>query len=157
DVLLQVRPLLDDHARALLPALGVAPRAYALATVHRPSNTDDPAALRRIVDALSDLAMPVVFPAHPRTRQSLEREGIGIGARIRLVEPLGYLDMLTLQQHAHRIVTDSGGVQKEAFLLGVPCVTLRDETEWPETVDAGWNCLTGSRPAAIAAALRRPQ
>lgn len=156
DLLLQVRPLLAERARTLLPALAVAPGAYILATIHRAANTDDPGSLRRIVQALGDLGMPVVFPIHPRTRHVVGQHVIVTSKDIRVVDPVGYLDMLTLEQHALRVVTDSGGVQKEAFMLGVACVTLREDTEWPETVDAGWNILAGSSPATIADAVHRP-
>lgn len=156
DLLLQVRPRLAERACNLLPALAVEPGAYVLATIHRASNTDDPESLRRILQALGDLAMPVVFPVHPRTRHVVGRHGIAPSKAVRLIDPVGYLDMLALEQHAHRVVTDSGGVQKEAFMLGIPCVTVREETEWPETVDAGWNILAGSAPRAIADGVRRP-
>lgn len=149
DVLLHAGPLLADRAQVLLPDLGVAPQAYVLVTVHRPSNTDNPTALRRIAQALTELAMPVVFPAHPRTRQCLVRYGISLGKQVRLLEPLGYLEMLTLERSAYRIITDSGGVQKEAFQLGVPCITLRDTTEWPETVQCGWNTLVGTSAETV--------
>lgn len=156
DLLLQVRPLLAERARNLLPTLEVAPRAYILATIHRAATTDDPQRLRQIVQALGDLALPVVFPIHPRTRHAMGRHAIAPARSIRLVDPVGYIDMLTLERHAFRVITDSGGVQKEAFMLGAPCVTLRDDTEWPETVDAGWNVLVGDSPTAIADAARRP-
>jgi len=156
DVLRQMESRLDGRAATLLPALGVAPGEYALATIHRPANTDDPAAMARIAEGLRALGMPVVFPVHPRTRKLLDQYGVDFGADVRQIEPVGYLDMLTLQRGAHRIITDSGGVQKEAFLLGVPCVTLRDTTEWPETVEIGWNTLVASDPAALVAAFQRP-
>jgi len=156
DLLLQVRMQLAERASDLLPALAVAPGAYVLATIHRAANTDDPANLRRILQALGDLSMPVVFPIHPRTRNAMGRHGIVPSKAIRLVDTVGYLDMLTLEQHAFRVVTDSGGVQKEAFILGVPCVTLREDTEWPETVAANWNILAGSSPTAIADAVHCP-
>jgi UDP-N-acetylglucosamine 2-epimerase len=156
DLLLQVRTQITERASDLLPALEVAPAAYVLATIHRAANTDDPASLRRIVHALGDLSMPVVFPIHPRTRHAMGQHEIVPSKAIRLVDTVGYLDMLTLEQHALRVVTDSGGVQKEAFILGVPCVTLREDTEWPETVAANWNILAGSSPTAIADAIHRP-
>jgi UDP-GlcNAc3NAcA epimerase len=156
DILRMMQPRLAAHAAQLLPALGLASRGYVLATVHRPANTDDPAALTHIADALADLAVPVLFPIHPRTRKLAEGYGIIWGASVRLVEPVGYLDMLALQAHAWRVVTDSGGMQKEAFLLGVPCVTMRDDTEWTETLTDGWSILTGSDHAAIVAAVHRP-
>ncbi len=159
DVLLRVRPGIDERAHTLLPRLGVTPRNYVLATVHRAANTDDPSALRSIARALNMLEMPVIFPLHPRTRSALEQYGIPWQSHVQCVEPVGFIDMLALEANAHRILTDSGGVQKEAFLLEVPCVTLREETEWMETVEAGWNVLVGSRCEAIveAVALPRPE
>jgi UDP-N-acetylglucosamine 2-epimerase len=157
DILQLVRPQLAERAATLLASLGTSPHEYVLATVHRPVNTDDPAALERIVAALSDYESTVVFPLHPRTRKFLEQYGFALGSRIRLFEPAGYLDMLTLQRYARAIVTDSGGVQKEAFLLGTPCVTLRNETEWPETIAGGLNVLVGSGREALVAALHRPR
>ena len=128
-----------------LGRLGLQPGAYALATVHRAENTDDVQRLQVIVAALQALAgrLPVVWPLHPRTRAVLQRTGLlqGLPAGLRLIDPVGYLDMVQLEKHAALIATDSGGVQKEAFFFGVPCVTLRDETEWVELVDAGWNRL----------------
>jgi UDP-N-acetylglucosamine 2-epimerase len=156
DVLLQARQTLEERARMLLPALGVRPNEYILVTIHRASNTDDPAAIRRIASALNCSALPVVFPVHPRTRKYLADYGIVWDERVRLVEPVGHLDMLALQRHAARIATDSGGVQKEAYLLGTPCVTLRDDTEWVETLHGGWNVLVGNDTEAISAALAQP-
>jgi len=155
DVLQRVRPRLENHARELLPTLDIRPQSYVLVTVHRPANTDDPDAMRRIAQALADVAMPVIFPVHPRTRKLMKGYEIAWGEQIRLIEPVGYLDMLTLQQAAYCIATDSGGIQKEAFLLGVPCVTMRADTEWPETLEGGWNVLTGSCREAIVAAIHR--
>jgi UDP-GlcNAc3NAcA epimerase len=118
---------------------------YCLVTVHRAENTDHPARLAIIVDALISFAkkIPVVWPLHPRTRSALARQGKleALARAVTLVDPLGYLDMVQLEKHAALIATDSGGVQKEAFFYRVPCVTLRDETEWSELVEAGWNRL----------------
>lgn len=116
---------------------------YVLATVHRAENTDDPHRLRVIFDALARLAreIPVVVPLHPRTRKALARRGWRPGAGLRVIEPVGYLDMVMLEQRARLLATDSGGVQKEAFFYRVPCATLRTETEWVELVHAGWNRL----------------
>ncbi len=139
----------------VLTALGVRPREYMLATVHRAYNTDDPAVLQRLLRALDSIGEPVIFPLHPRTRARLAAYDNGTEARnVRLVDPVGYLDMLALEQHAKVILTDSGGVQKEAFFFEVPCVTLRPETEWLETVSSGWNVLAGSDPDAIVSAAR---
>ncbi|MFL5695256.1 MAG: non-hydrolyzing UDP-N-acetylglucosamine 2-epimerase [Ktedonobacteraceae bacterium] len=155
DILLQVRPKIDGRARSLLPKLGVTPQSYVLVTVHRAANTDDPATMRNIAHTLNKLEMPVIFPVHPRTRARMEQYGITWEKHISLVEPVGYIDMLTLEWGAYRILTDSGGVQKEAFLLEVPCVTLREETEWPETVEAGWNAVVGTCCDAIIEAVGR--
>ena len=137
--------------------LGLTLREYLLATVHRASNTDDPANLAAIVAALSSAGETVVFPVHPRTRKAIATSGIVMGGNIMAVEPVSYLDMIALEKHARIILTDSGGVQKESLWLGVPCVTLRDETEWVETVESGWNTLAGTDTARILAALRRPR
>ncbi len=128
--------------RDLLDRLGLADGGYVLSTVHRAENTDEPGRLRAIVEALEEVAstLPVILPLHPRTRQAISRTGIE-PRRMRIVEPVGYLEMLLLQRHASVVATDSGGVQKEAYFHGVPCVTLRDETEWTELVDLGWNRL----------------
>jgi len=132
-----------------LQRLGLAPGGYVLATIHRAENTDDPQRLGAIVDALCSVAAryPVVWPLHPRTRGILEQHGMMARARdaLRLTDPVGYLDMVQLEKYAMLIATDSGGVQKEAFFHQVPCVTLRDETEWTELVDAGWNRLADAR------------
>ncbi len=145
-----------------LAALGLQAGGYVLATVHRAENTDDPARLAAVVQGLAQVAVqnPVVWPLHPRTRGALARDpALGAAAaRLRLIDPAGYLDMLQLEKGAAVIATDSGGVQKEAFFFRVPCVTLRDETEWVETVQLGWNRLAPPKDAvavasAVAAAL----
>jgi len=126
--------------------------------IHRQSNTDIRENLERIVDAFCALEEPLVFPAHPRTVKFLRDYGLferlTSTGQVILTEPLGYLDMLTLLAHARLVLTDSGGVQKEAYLLRVPCVTLRESTEWVETVEDGWNLLVGTEPAAIGRAVR---
>jgi UDP-N-acetylglucosamine 2-epimerase len=132
----------------VLARLGLRKKNYLLATVHRSENTDDAVRLSNILEALNALEEDVVFPVHPRTRKAINgREG-SLRPHVRLVEPLGYFDMVTVSGSARLILTDSGGLQKEAYWLGVPCVTLREETEWVETVAAGWNRLAGSSPAA---------
>ena len=129
----------------VIAELGLAPAGYVLVTVHRAENTDDTNRLRAIVDALVRVGneLPVLWPLHPRTREALRRTGLLALAQtqIKLVEPLGYLDMVHAERNAAVIATDSGGVQKEAFFHGVPCVTLREETEWVELIRAGWNRL----------------
>jgi UDP-N-acetylglucosamine 2-epimerase len=127
-------------------------KGYLLVTVHRAANTDDPARLRAIVTALNALDEPVIFPVHPRTRAALAA-GLPLRSHVRAIDPVGPLDMVRLEQGARLILTDSGGVQKEAYWLAVPCLTLRDETEWVETVAQGWNVLVGTDPARIVAAV----
>ncbi len=155
DVLLHMQNAVEARTHTLLPSLGVKPQEYLLATVHRPVNTDNSEAMRTIALALNKLEMPIIFPVHPRTRMRLQGSDIEWGEHITFIEPVGYLDMLTLERSAYRILTDSGGVQKEAFLLEVPCITLREETEWPETVEVGWNRLVGNRWQAIVDAVQQ--
>ncbi|GHO82749.1 non-hydrolyzing UDP-N-acetylglucosamine 2-epimerase [Dictyobacter formicarum] len=157
DTLLHVQPRLADQAHMLLATLGLTPHNYILTTVHRAANTDDAATMQAIAYALNKLEMPVLFPVHPRTKACLHRYHIQWEPFVQLIEPVGYLDMLALQYAAYRILTDSGGIQKEAFLLGVPCVTLREETEWIETVQSGWNILAGSNWQNILNAVARPK
>ena len=154
DALLMHAPGVGRTSR-VLRELALRPGGYALATVHRAANTDDPARLEAIVESLAMLREPVIFPMHPRTRAALLRTDIEVDAPVRVIEPVGYLDMLALEQNARMVLTDSGGVQKEAYLLGVPCVTLRDETEWTETLAGGWNVLAGADPDRILSASRR--
>lgn len=126
---------------SILKTLSLSPGDYVLATVHRAENTDNPKRLKSIVDAFSRIKLPVVFPVHPRTRPLLEM--VDLPENIRVIAPLGYLDMVQLLSNAKVLLTDSGGMQKEAYWVKTPCVTLRDETEWVETVQTGWNILTG--------------
>lgn len=116
---------------------------YALATVHRAGNTDNPNNMQSILDALGSLPTRVIFPVHPRARKRIEEWKFIVNLNVSLIEPLGPLDILQLQENADCILTDSGGMQKEAYLLGARCITLREETEWVETVSAGWNSLAG--------------
>lgn len=132
----------------VLERLRVEPHRYILATLHRAGNTDDPVRLASICEGLSSLKETVVFPLHPRTRRAMEVNDLSLGP-VRVIDPVGYVEMLTLTRHARLVITDSGGVQKEAFFVGTPCVTVRDTTEWPETVEAGWNRLVGAEPEAI--------
>ncbi|HEY3113537.1 MAG TPA: UDP-N-acetylglucosamine 2-epimerase (non-hydrolyzing) [Gemmatimonadaceae bacterium] len=127
---------------------------YYLCTVHRAENTDDSVRLGSISAALRSLDKPVVLPVHPRTRKKIADFGIELGANVRAIDPVGYLDMLQLLQASAALLTDSGGLQKESYYLGIPCVTLRCETEWTETVEVGWNVLAGQDPDRIVDALR---
>jgi UDP-GlcNAc3NAcA epimerase len=132
----------EERSR-ILSTVGVQAGEYLLATLHRPDNVDRPEILRVLFDALLRISLlyPVVWPVHPRTRPQLAAMGVQADDRLRLIDPVRYLDMVILEKNARLIVTDSGGVQKEAFFHRVPCVTLRDETEWVELVELGWNRL----------------
>ncbi|RYG08499.1 MAG: UDP-N-acetylglucosamine 2-epimerase (non-hydrolyzing), partial [Burkholderiales bacterium] len=126
----------------ILTDLAIQPKQYAVATIHRAENTDDPARFARVVDWLENAARstPIVMPVHPRTRKLLTQRAVA-PAGLKLIDPIGYLDMAWLVNQSAAVFTDSGGLQKEAYFHRVPCVTLRDETEWVETIDAGWNRL----------------
>jgi UDP-GlcNAc3NAcA epimerase len=143
----------------VLHHLSLTQGGYTLATLHRAENTDDLRRLKNILTSLARLTdiMPVVLPLHPRTRAVLanEPELTACTNKIRIVDPVGYLDMNMLERHARLIMTDSGGVQKEAFFARVPCITLRDETEWVELVEGGYNTIAGTCPQRIAAAVER--
>ncbi len=134
---------------------GVSP--YYLATVHRAASTDDPEALRRVLDAFGRLDVPVVLPLHPRTAAAMRTAGLEAPANVRVIDPVGYFEMLALERNARAILTDSGGVRREAYWLAVPCVTLRTESEWPETVETGWDVLAGTDTEAIVRAAQRPR
>lgn len=141
----------------ILKDLNLKPKGYLLATIHRPYNTDSPRVLQEILSAFQALDEPVVFPVHPRTQAKIEAIGftqLPQTSNLRLIPPVGYLDMLMLEKNARMILTDSGGMQKEAYWLKVPCVTLRHETEWVETLDAGWNVLTGGDSQKVLQAVR---
>jgi UDP-GlcNAc3NAcA epimerase len=154
DANLKLAPIARERSTAL-GNTGLEPRGYVLATVHREANAR-PEPLRAVLDGLGRLDEPVLFPAHPRTRTVFDAESLERPANVRILPPLGYLDFAALASQARAIATDSGGVQKEAYWYGVPCVTLRAETEWVETVEAGWNTLVGTDPDRIAAALAEP-
>jgi UDP-GlcNAc3NAcA epimerase len=163
DVMVDVAQLLGPRAAArteVLERLGVTPGGYALATAHRAGNVDDPRRLERLVALFEAVPLPVVLPLHPRTGARLDAAGLRArlqNAGVVLAPPLGYLDFTALLHHARAMLTDSGGVQKEAYLAGVPCVTLRATTEWTETVEADWNVLVDlDAEAAVAALSRRP-
>lgn len=156
DAVLQFGELARQRSR-ILETLGLTPKRYLLATVHRPYNTDNPENLRSILSAFIECGETVIFPVHPRTQARLAEAGVlemlQNAPQVRLIEPVGYLDMLMLEQNARMILTDSGGMQKEAYFFAVPCVTLRPETEWVETVEAGWNVVVGADSRRIVAAV----
>jgi UDP-GlcNAc3NAcA epimerase len=133
---------------------------FALATIHRASNTDDATRLRHIVEVFSTIDLPVVLPVHPRLRKMMGTFGLSFGDNVRAIDPVGFLDMVALLDGCRMVITDSGGLQKEAYMLRRPAVTVRDTTEWVETVESGWNRLCEPDPAqfraAVAAALEEP-
>ncbi len=133
----------------IIQKFGLISKDFYLATIHRPYNTDDPKSLRMVVESLGGLGKKVVLPLHPRTKAKLSEFQIEIPSSLLLVEPQGYFEMLALQKQAKVVLTDSGGVQKEAFFLKTPCVTMRTETEWVETVQAGWNLVVGINPLEV--------
>lgn len=147
-----------ERARAPAAAEGVlaGDSGFVLATIHRAENTDDPRRLSAIFDGMGKSGRRIILPLHPRTGQRLEAAGIVPAGNITIIDPVSYLEMIWLESNAVAIATDSGGVQKEAYYFGKPCVTLRDETEWVETVESGWNRLVGSDAEAIRAALQEP-
>ena len=143
-----------EKRSSILSVLGLKSKQYLLATVHRASNVDDTEKLMGILGTFTMLGETVAFPVHPRTRKAIQTAGFSLGENIKLVDPVGYLDMLWLEKNARMILTDSGGVQKEAYWFGTPCVTLREETEWVETVEAGWNVVVGVERGRILNAVR---
>ena len=157
DVSLAFAPVAAERSGALAKA-EVEPGAYLLVTAHRAGNVDDPERLEQLVSLIERLDGAVVFPLHPRTAKRADENGLRgrLEAAATVLPPLGYLDFLELARNARAVLTDSGGVQKEAYLLGTPCVTLRDTTEWVETVEAGWNVLVDLDEDAALRALERP-
>jgi UDP-N-acetylglucosamine 2-epimerase len=151
DANLQLAPIARERSR-ILADLGVEPGGYLVATVHREANVR-PERLTRIADGLSRLPEPVLFPAHPRTRAALAGNTVSLAPHVRLLDPLGYLDFAALASQARVILTDSGGLQKEAYWYGVPCVTMRPSTEWVDTVELGANTLVDDDPDRIVAAV----
>lgn len=154
DVMLDAALFYREKALALPPRPGL-PADFCLVTVHRQENTDDPARLRAIIEALNAFSdLPAVFPVHPRTAARLRELGLETAAHVVTIPPVGYLEMVALENRARFIVTDSGGVQKEAYFFRRPCITLRENTEWTETVSAGANTLAGPGAESILRALR---
>lgn len=148
DALMLMRPIAQTASR-ILERLKLEPKQYSLVTIHRAMNTGDPRRLHQIISALNRLSESIILPVHPRTRKALLHAAIRWGGHLQVIEPVSYFDMLVLEEHARLIATDSGGVQREAYYLKIPCLTLRDETEWIATVEAGWNRLVGADPDLI--------
>jgi len=157
DAVLQFSEISEARS-TILESLGISPKDYFLATVHRPANTDNPENLMAIFEAFRELDETIVFPVHPRTRSKITTliDDLEIFApKLKLIDPVGYLDMLSLEKNARTILTDSGGIQKEAYWLNIPCITLREETEWVETVKSGWNQVVGIDRERILDALKQ--
>jgi UDP-GlcNAc3NAcA epimerase len=152
DACFRLAPIARERS-PLLDTLGMRPRTYLVATLHREANTSQPR-LGRLLEGLRRIEEPVIFPAHPRTRVAMETQGLSLGD-VRMVEPLGYLDFAALASQARVIVTDSGGLQKEAYWYGVPCVTARPSTEWVDTVELGANVLVDDDPDRLVEAVRK--
>lgn len=150
DVLNWARQTLKERPSQILKEKGLSAGQYVLATMHRSENTDAPARISEILRAFSLLEEPVVFPVHPRARKVIECGRYAVPPNVLMIDPVGYLDMVTLTGAARVVLTDSGGLQKEAYWLGVPCLTMRNETEWVETVATGWNQLVGCDAEKIA-------
>jgi len=134
---------------SILSELQLQPKSYILVTIHRASNTDNVDNLRMLLNTLAKVDQLVIFPMHPRTKIVVNTESLKIPLNLRVIDPVGYFDILKLEINANAILTDSGGMQKEAYWAGVRCITLRDETEWVETVNAGWNRIVGTNPDLI--------
>jgi UDP-N-acetylglucosamine 2-epimerase (non-hydrolysing) len=147
--------ILAEKKSQIIKELGLKKGNYFVATVHRQSNTDDRKNLSAIIEAFKYSEKTVIFPVHPRTKKYLREYGLlhSLSDTIRCIEPLGYFDMLHLMKHAKKILTDSGGIQKEAYVMGIPCITLRENTEWIETLTGGWNVLVGADTRKILAAV----
>jgi UDP-GlcNAc3NAcA epimerase len=153
DAILHFKPLYQKSD--ILNKLNISPHKYVLATVHRASNTDNTQNLQNILTGLNNSGKHCIFPVHPRTKNSMDNNGLETTTypNIHFIQPLGYLDFMAVASNASSIVTDSGGLQKEAYWHGVPCITVRTETEWVETVDAGWNRITGTDSHKISEAI----
>jgi UDP-N-acetylglucosamine 2-epimerase (non-hydrolysing) len=147
---LQENIKIAEQKSMILDLLSLKQKEYYLATIHRPENTDAFKRLKSIVDAFCSMGN-MVFPCHPRTEKLLKQFGLCdmLTKKIKVIKPVGYLDMLMLEKNAKKILTDSGGIQKEAYIFKVPCITIRDSTEWIETVEDGWNVLTGANKEKI--------
>lgn len=154
DVLHWAKQRAQSNQSSVLKRIGLNKQNYLVATVHRSENTDDMEKFTSILHALNSVEQPVVFPVHPRSRKVMAEMGFEPKPHLKLIDPLGYVDMIALIGSAHLVLTDSGGLQKEAYWLKIPCLTMRSETEWVETVEAGWNVLVGADREAIVAAAK---
>ena len=157
DSMLAALPRAQASEAEVLASHNARPGAYYLATVHRAASTDDTATLRALFEAFGRVDLPVVLPLHPRTRVAMTSARIEAPSNVRVSEPVSYIEMLVLERNARAILTDSGGVRREAYFLGIPCVTLRTESEWPETLATGWDVLAGADVERIVSSAQRPR
>src|SRR4030065_810426 len=153
DAVLQFGEIASQRSK-ILSKLNLVPKGYLLSTVHRAYNTDDPVKLSSILSAFLQVEDVIIFPIHPRTLHAVNSAHLSIPDNVHVIDPVGYLDMLVLEKNARIILTDSGGIQKEAYFFQFPCLTLRSETEWVETLESGWNLLVGKDPNFIADIIR---
>ncbi|MBU3184364.1 non-hydrolyzing UDP-N-acetylglucosamine 2-epimerase [Clostridium estertheticum] len=140
---------LSKEKSKIMKELNLKQEEFILATIHRAENTNDINRLRNIIEALNESGQQVILPLHPRTKKYMDDYNLSFNKNIKIIDPVGYLDMISLEMHCRKIITDSGGVQKEAFFMNKPCITMRDETEWVETVQNGWNIVVGTNKAKI--------
>ena len=148
DALMYAQPIARIKSR-ILDQLGIKSKKFSLVTIHRAMNTDIPERLQQIISALNLVSEIVILPVHPRTQKTLSNLNVHLEDHVKIIEPVGYFDMLTLEENARLIATDSGGVQREAYYMSIPCLTLRDETEWGATIETGWNKLVGADQKSI--------
>ncbi|WP_139903797.1 non-hydrolyzing UDP-N-acetylglucosamine 2-epimerase [Clostridium thermarum] len=153
DAILHFKTIAEEKS-TIIKDLGLEGKPFILTTIHRAENTNDINRLKGIIEALNESGTAIVLPLHPRTTKYIEQYGLSFNSNVRVIEPVGYLDMISLEMHGEKIVTDSGGVQKEAFFMKKPCITMRDETEWVETVENGWNVIAGTDKEKILAAIQ---
>ncbi len=158
DAVLYFRKVAKEKS-TIINKLNLKENQYILTTIHRAENTNDINRLKNIIEALNESKAKIVLPMHPRTKKYIESYGLSIGENVSVIDPIGYLDMINLEMHAEKIVTDSGGVQKEAFFMKKPCITMRDQTEWVETVENGWNVIVGTDTDKIVQSIKnfKPQ
>lgn len=152
DAVLHFKNLAKEKSN-ILEELNLKDKEYILTTIHRAENTNDINRLKNIIEALNESGRTIILPLHPRTKKYIADYGLEFNKNVTVIEPVGYLEMLALEMNAQKIVTDSGGVQKEAFFMKKPCITMRDETEWVETVENGWNIVVGTDKIKILDAL----
>ena len=140
---------LSKEKSKIMKELNLKQEEFILATIHRAENTNDINKLKNIIEALNESGQQIILPLHPRTKKYMDDYNLSFNSNVKIIDPVGYLEMISLEMYCRKIITDSGGVQKEAFFMNKPCITIRDETEWIETVENGWNIVVGTDKAKI--------